>query len=89
MPTIQIIVRGKVQGVFYRMDAADKAIELNLKGWVRNNKDGTVELLISAGEAELEKFIEWAKAGPPGAIVEEVLVTPKGDMELDNFTILR
>lgn len=89
MPAIHILVRGKVQRVFYRMDAANKAMELKLKGWIRNNKDGTVELLISAGEAELEKFVEWAKVGPPEAVVEEVVVTPKGDLELDNFTILR
>ena len=45
--TVQVIVSGKVQGVWYRGWTVGKAQELNLNGWVRNLTDGRVEVLVS------------------------------------------
>ncbi len=71
MPRLHLTVRGRVQGVFYRAFALERARELGLKGWVRNRSDGSVEL-VAEGEAEaLATLRTWCLKGPPGAIVRE------------------
>ena len=63
------VVQGKVQGVFFRQNTYEKAVELGLKGWVRNCEDGSVECIVS-GEAHLvELMCERLKGGPPAAKV--------------------
>ena len=69
MPTIHLIVKGKVQGVFYRASAKDMAIKLGLKGWVKNTKEGYVEIKIQGPEDVLEEFVKWCYQGPPSAQV--------------------
>ncbi|TSC53385.1 MAG: acylphosphatase [Parcubacteria group bacterium LiPW_39] len=54
-----IKIFGSVQGVFFRANAAAKARELGLTGWVRNERDGTV-LVVAEGEQErLKKLVDW------------------------------
>jgi len=67
-----LIIKGKVQGVGYRMSAYDAASELGITGWVRNRHDGSVEVLAERDKATLEQFILWAKKGPEYAEVSEV-----------------
>lgn len=88
MERVVIKVYGLVQGVLFRFETQRLAQKLGLRGWVRNEPDGTV-LIITEGEREnLEKLIDWAHHGPPTAQVEKVEVTwqkPKG--EFKNFSI--
>lgn len=65
-------ITGLVQGVFFRDHARRKALELGIKGWVRNEKDGTVSVLAQGNAAGLDEFIEWCKKGPDSAKVENV-----------------
>ncbi|MFA5829766.1 MAG: acylphosphatase [Candidatus Gracilibacteria bacterium] len=65
---------GRVQGVFYRAEAQEKAQQLGLKGWAKNAADSTVEVLIQGAEASLQEFIVWSKKGPEMAHVTEVKV---------------
>lgn len=65
---------GRVQGVFYRAEAQEKAEQLGLKGWAKNSADGTVEVLVQGAEASLQEFIVWCKKGPELAHVTEVKV---------------
>lgn len=67
-----LIVRGRVQGVFFRAETKRKADELGLTGWVRNNPDGTVEAVAEGQSDMLERFIEWCHEGPGRAIVSGV-----------------
>jgi len=67
------IVRGRVQGVCYRMYARDEARRLGVTGWVRNRPDGTVELVAEADEETLQRFLAWCRQGPPYAAVSEVV----------------
>ncbi|MBL4638207.1 MAG: acylphosphatase [Proteobacteria bacterium] len=67
-----LIIKGKVQGVGYRMSAYDTARNLGLTGWVRNRQDGCVEILAESDKATLERFVAWAKQGPAYADVAEV-----------------
>jgi acylphosphatase len=65
-----VIFRGRVQGVFFRANAQDKAEEVGVLGWVRNLPDGTVELVAEGERARVEELLEWCRTGQPHARVE-------------------
>ncbi|GJL77039.1 MAG: hypothetical protein NPINA01_00280 [Nitrospinaceae bacterium] len=78
---VHIVVRGRVQGVWYRGSAQARASELNLTGWARNCPDGTVEIHAEGGREQLDQFIEWCRNGPPAAEVaglDTTTVPPEG-----------
>jgi len=87
--TVQLIIRGKVQGVFFRASAKEKATVLNICGWVQNTREGHVEMMISGIDSSVKEFIAWCRQGPPGAIVTDVSVVEKEEMKFENFLILR
>ena len=79
---IRLIIRGRVQGVWYRGSAQEVARELALTGWVRNLGDGSVELVAEGKSAALETLKAWCKEGPPAARVHEISeeeMTPCGE----------
>ena len=90
MPTIHLIIQGKVQGVFFRATAKDIAISLGLTGWVKNTREGDVEIMAS-GEAEsLEKFTQWCRQGPSQAKVTNVIFGQLNEEEIfQGFSIRR
>lgn len=67
-----IVVRGRVQGVFFRAETKRKADELGIMGWVKNTGDDGVEILAVGDEANLQEFLAWCKKGPPHAKVAKV-----------------
>ncbi len=69
---IQIIVSGKVQGVFFRKNTYQKARELGLKGFVANQSDGNVKIIAQGDQLKLSALVEWCYQGSPNAIVEKV-----------------
>jgi acylphosphatase len=84
-----IIVKGKVQGVFFRRNAQQKANELNIKGWVKNTDNDNVEIIAQGDENNLQQFIEWCKEGPERAEVEDVEINDKKiDDSLKRFSIV-
>jgi acylphosphatase len=64
-----VIVRGRVQGVFFRADARDRARSLALAGWARNNPDGTVECVFEGPRERVDSMIAWCRRGPRDANV--------------------
>jgi acylphosphatase len=88
MPTNHIIIKGKVQGVFYRASAKDIASQLDIKGWIKNNSMGDVECLVTGNESNLEEFITWCKKGPSNAEVSEVIVEEKNEVLFEKFSIV-
>ena len=70
---IHVVVRGIVQGVFYRSSAQEKAQGLNLTGWIRNLQNGDVELEAQGRQEQLDSLLLWAQQGPPSARVESVI----------------
>jgi len=74
MLTVRLRISGKVQGVWYRASAKDKAISLGLTGKVWNEKNGDVGILTQGSHNQIIEFVEWCKHGPPLAKVEEVKV---------------
>lgn len=89
MNTVNIRVFGVVQGVFFRKSTKDDADRLGLVGWVRNDRDESVEIMASGEKKVLDQFIAWCKKGPPMASVESVEVDwLKSVQEFDGFSII-
>jgi acylphosphatase len=65
-------VSGRVQGVFYRASARQKATEFGVAGYARNLADGRVEVLAVGDVAAVESLIDWLWIGPPSARVSTV-----------------
>lgn len=73
--TVHLIIKGKVQGVYFRASARDVANKLAIKGWIKNMPDGNVEVMAEGKKEQLDKFIEWCRHGPTQAQVKEVRIT--------------
>ena len=69
-----VFFTGKVQGVYFRAHAKQKAGELGVDGWVRNVPDGRVEAVFEGHKEDVEAIIEYCKFGQPYARVLEAMV---------------
>src|SRR5579872_1841351 len=79
---LHLIVRGRVQGVFFRVSAQEEAQRLGLVGCVRNRFDGSVEIIAEGDPTSLASLRSWASRGPDGAAVEyvdEIAEAPTGE----------
>ena len=70
--TYQLNVSGKVQGVWYRASAKEKALSLGLTGKIWNEQDGSVGAIVQGDLNKILEFTEWCEEGPPLANVDEV-----------------
>ena len=84
---LNIKIFGQVQGIFFRYTAKEKAEELGIKGFARNEDDGSVYIEAEGGEEDLEKFLGWCGDGPPLAKVEKVEKTEEGMKNFLEFKI--
>jgi acylphosphatase len=85
----QVRVRGRVQGVGFRAWTAEQATRLGLRGWVRNERDGTVSALFAGGAAEVGEMLAALGDGPPGARVAAIEKSAAPAPEDTGFRILR
>ncbi len=69
---VTLTIAGRVQGVGYRYSAQRKAEKLNLRGWIKNDYDGTVTLKCEGEARSVDDFITWCSQGPPYAHVTNV-----------------
>lgn len=86
----EILVCGKVQGVYFRESTRRSAVELRLVGEVRNLDDGCVQVIAEGENSALKRLIEYLHIGPERAVVSRVDVTwkePSG--EFSSFSVLR
>lgn len=72
MVTLHMKVHGRVQGVGFRFYTQQQASRLGVQGWVRNEADGTVEVLAQGDKATMQKFVAAVKKGSPASQVEHV-----------------
>lgn len=72
MTTLHVLVEGRVQGVFFRDSTRQRALELGLKGWVKNLDDGRVEAVFQGEKAACEKALQYVAIGPRAAYVTQV-----------------
>lgn len=70
-----VIVTGRVQGVFFRAETQRAAHRLGVSGWVRNLPDRTVEAVFEGPRPQVEAAVQWCHTGSPGAKVTDVQVT--------------
>ncbi|HUY73632.1 MAG TPA: acylphosphatase [Candidatus Dormibacteraeota bacterium] len=74
MERLHVVIHGDVQGVGFRYFLMRRGGELRLLGWVRNNEDGTVEMVAEGARTDLEELKRAAEEGPSLARVERVAV---------------
>ena len=77
-----VVIHGRVQGVFFRMNTANAAARTGVAGWVRNRPEGTVEAVFEGERRKIEEIIQWCRVGDPPARVEEIDLsweTPTGE----------
>jgi acylphosphatase len=87
---VRLRIRGRVQGVFYRDSTQREAQRMELRGWVRNRSDGSVEAVAQGPPERVAALIDWCHEGPPLAQVAEVVVTEEsGDTEELEFEVRR
>lgn len=67
-------VKGQVQGVGFRFAAVRRAHELGVTGWVRNQDDGSVQVLLQGNIDQIDAMLSWLHYGPPRARVTDVHV---------------
>ncbi|HET7387327.1 MAG TPA: acylphosphatase [Nocardioidaceae bacterium] len=83
-----VIVRGRVQGVFFRDSTRRRAEAAGLSGWVRNEPDGTVRARLEGGEQAVAAVVEWMRSGPSQAHVAELDVTDVPATGLTGFEVV-
>jgi acylphosphatase len=83
----EVVVRGSVQGVFFRVETHDRARSLGLSGWVRNMPDGTVAAAFQGDDERVDSMVEWCRRGPAGAEVEEVDLAWVDPVDNEGFSI--
>ena len=72
LTTMRVRVEGKVQGIGFRAYTVRQAIALNLKGWVRNRADSTMEAFVTGEVKDVERFVQSCMKGPEGARVTNI-----------------
>ena len=73
---VHAVIEGRVQAVGFRYWTAREAEALSLRGWVRNRRDGTVEVLFAGPEAAVDAMVDACRRGPPSAQVARVRTRP-------------
>jgi acylphosphatase len=89
MKTVSITVKGKVQGVFYRQTAKEKALDLGITGKVMNLPNGDVHVIASGQDKMIDQFIDWCRQGPSKANVTGLEIRDLPDEVFSHFQIVR
>jgi len=85
---LHIIVKGKVQGVYFRAYTQKQAAKLNVNGFVRNLPNGDVEIVANGDKAAVKALVTWCHKGPLLARVKQVIANPhQGYEAFDGFEI--
>jgi acylphosphatase len=83
----RVVVHGFVQGVFFRDSVRRHALTAGVTGWVRNNRDGTVEAVFEGDDVTVERLVGFCRDGPRGARVDRVEVEIEEPEALRGFSI--
>ncbi len=72
---VHIVVKGRVQGVYFRATAVTVATQYKVTGRVKNTAEGSVDIIAEGAKEAVEKFIQWCRTGPEAAQVDSVDIT--------------
>ena len=84
---MRVVVRGRVQGVFFRDSCAREARSQGVAGWIRNRSDGAVEAWFEGHPQAVENLLTWCRQGTSRARVDGVDVTEDSPAGLEDFRI--
>ena len=79
---LQVMIRGRVQGVGYRAWVEYQASASRLEGWVRNRRDGSVEALFAGAPTRVAEMVALCRHGPPSSRVDNVTSETAGEDDL-------
>lgn len=86
---IHLLIKGRVQGVYFRQTMMETAEKNNVLGWVRNLPDNRVEAMLEGSISNVDAVVEWARFGPAGAYVEDLNISQENYIgEFSEFEIL-
>jgi acylphosphatase len=83
----RVVVRGHVQGVFFRDSTRREASRRGVAGWVSNRPDGAVEAVFEGSPADLDALVAFCSSGPRGAVVADVEVSEEPPEGLRGFEV--
>ena len=83
----EVVVYGRVQGVFFRVSCQQEAQQRGLAGWVTNEPDGSVRARFEGAKEDVDTMCEWCRHGPPGALVERVAAVEREPGGLRRFVV--
>ena len=83
----RVIVRGRVQGVFFRDSTRERARAHGVSGWVFNRDDGAVEAVLEGPPEAVERVARFFETGPPHAAVEQVEMEDEQPEGLSGFEV--
>ena len=86
---VKVEIFGTIQGIFFRNFIKEKADKFNIKGYVRNKKDGSVEAWFEGNSSDVKKMLEVCKNGPKHAIIKKMDILEESFQGLKKFKILR
>lgn len=84
----EVVVRGHVQGVFFRDSCRREAAREGVAGWVRNQPDGSVAAHFEGSAQAVERLVSWCRQGPPRARVDRVEVHEAAPSAARSFDVL-
>lgn len=87
MNQVKLRIFGEVQGVFFRASTRDKARELGVTGWVKNESDGSVTAVAQGDDDAVKALVEWCHHGPEQAEVSRVEIESHDGGPWEAFTI--
>ncbi|MFP4473436.1 MAG: acylphosphatase [Candidatus Omnitrophota bacterium] len=87
---VHLMIKGNVQGVFFRSTMRDKAESARVNGWVKNRSDGSVEAVLEGPSDAVDTISRWAHDGPPQARVSRVEEQEEApNNEFQQFRVVR
>ncbi len=89
LQTISLVIKGKVQGVYYRQTTQEKATMLGITGTVRNLPDRNVKVIATGTREKLDVLIDWCRQGPSRAEVSSIDISDEPLQEFKDFSIVR
>ena len=85
--SISIQITGRVQGVGFRYHARYRAEEFGIKGFARNEEDGSVYIEAAGEESKLDQFVDWCRSGPRLARVDTFCTKPLELRDYPGFSV--
>jgi acylphosphatase len=84
---LRVVVRGRVQGVWFRDSTRERAHAHGVAGWVRNRPDGTVEAVFEGPREDVESLVRFCETGPPYAHVEAIETSAEPPAGVTGFRV--